>query len=87
MVLAHLNALKNKNRHEQFTSNFTIFYSNTSRWLLLEGRNGKKNGAKQLLFSLEVNKSYLRPLRGPENLNLNTGYMLKIFSYECISKF
>ena len=42
MVLAHLNALKNKNRHEQFTSNFTIFYSDTSRWLLPEGRNEKK---------------------------------------------
>ena len=42
MVLAHLNALKNKNHHEQFTSNFTIFSSNTSRWLLLEGRNEKK---------------------------------------------
>ena len=42
MVLAHLNALKNKNCHEHFTSNFTIFYSDTSRWLLLEGRNEKK---------------------------------------------
>ena len=42
MVLAHLNALKNKKRHKQFTSNFTIFYSNASRWLLLEGRNEKK---------------------------------------------
>ena len=55
MVLAHLNALKNKNRHEQFTSNFTIFYSDTSRWLLLEGRNEKKKKKKK---KMERNNFY-----------------------------
>ena len=50
MVLAHLNALKNKNRHEQFTSNFTIFYSDTSRWLLPEGRNEKKKKWSETTF-------------------------------------